>query len=217
MDKLVERYAKLGPRERYGGLAAVIVLLLAAYWYVIYSEQASRLEKLQKQYDALEQQRAQTEGYVQNLAKYEARLNELQGNLNEARAQLPDEADVPQLLAQLDNRARQAGLAISRFEPKAESPKDFYAEIGFDMDVKGSYHEIATFIDSVGKLDRIVNVSDITMKEPKTVNQKVVVASDFIIKTYRFLPELTPEQQAEAAKAKEKEKGKKKKPAKGAK
>ena len=94
---------------------------------------------------------------------------------------------MPQLLAQLDNRARQAGLAISRFEPKGETPKDFYAEINFAMDVRGSYHEIATFIDSVGKLDRIVNVMSIKMDAPVTANQKVVVRSDFTIKAYRFI------------------------------
>lgn len=210
MDKLIEKYANVPPQQRYGGVAAIVILLVAGYWYGVYSVQAEKLGKLQKQYDTLEQQRAQTEGYVQNLAKYEARLNELQQNLNEARAQLPDEADVPQLLAQLDNRARQAGLAISRFEPKTEVAKDFYAEIGFDMDVRGSYHEIATFIDSVGKLDRIVNVSEITMKDPKTVNQKVVVGSEFVIKTYRFLPEA----QQPTAEEEEGQKGKGKKPKK---
>ncbi len=187
MEKLVERYANTPPRERYGAIGILLVLIVGGFWYFLWDEQATNVSNLEEQYRQLEGERAEKQAYVDNLAKYEARLNELQESLNQAREQLPDDPDVPQLLAQLDNRARQAGLAISRFEPKGETPKDFYAEINFAMDVRGSYHEIATFIDSVGKLDRIVNVMSIKMDAPSTANQKVVVRSDFTIKAYRFI------------------------------
>ena len=187
MDKLVERYANTAPRERYGAIAMLVVMIVGGFWYFLWDEQATHVSNLESQYRQLESERAEKQAYVDNLAKYEARLNELQESLNQAREQLPDDPDVPQLLAQLDNRARQAGLAISRFEPKGETAKDFYAEINFAMDVRGSYHEIATFIDSVGKLDRIVNVMSIKMDAPTTASQKVVVRSDFTIKAYRFI------------------------------
>ena len=64
--------------------------------------------------------------------------------------------------------------------------KGFYAEIGFDMAVKGSFHEIATFIDSISQLQRIVNVTDLTMSTPVQQNSKIVVNSTFKVKTYRF-------------------------------
>ena len=57
------------------------------------------------------------------------------------------------------------------------------------MAVEGSFHEIGTFIDAVGKMDRIVNVKDIRMTKPETVNSKVVVDSTFSIVTYRFIEE----------------------------
>lgn len=192
MEKLLERYANTAPRERYAAVALLVVLIVGGYWYFMWSDQADKVSGLEERYRQLESERAEKQAYVDNLAKYEARLNELQESLNLAREQLPDDPDVPQLLAQLDNRARQAGLAISRFEPKGEAAKDFYAEIGFAMDVKGSYHEIASFIDSVGKLDRIVNVMGIKMADPKTQNQKVVVRSDFTIKAYRFIEAAPP-------------------------
>ena len=187
MEKLIERYANTAPRERYGAIAVLLVLIVGGFWYFMWSDQADKVTNLEEQYRQLEGERAEKQAYVDNLAKYEARLNELQESLNQAREQLPDDPDVPQLLAQLDNRARQAGLAISRFEPKGETPKDFYAEINFDMDVRGSYHEVATFIDSVGHLDRIVNVMGIKMESPVTANQKVQIKSDFTIKAYRFI------------------------------
>jgi len=94
---------------------------------------------------------------------------------------------VPQLLAQLGNKARQSGLLIQSFEPKGETARDFVSEISFAMAVRGSFHEIATFVASVGKLDRIVNVTGLSMDTPKTVNKKIVVDSKFTLTTYRFI------------------------------
>ena len=187
MDELIARYAKVPVRQRLAVFGVLVALVLVGHYYLVYSGQSQRLLELQTEYTSLETERAEKQAYVQNLAMYEARLKENQEQLNRARSQLPDDPDVPQLLAQLGNKGRQAGLEIDRFEPKGESPKDFYAEIIFDMKVHGSYHEIGTFVDALGKLDRILNVTGLAMKDPKTVNQKVVVDAGFTIKTYRFL------------------------------
>jgi type IV pilus assembly protein PilO len=187
VDELLARYSKVPIRRRLAAFGGIVVAVLAAHWFLIYSDQATELGNLEEQYTRLEQDRAEKQAYVENLQKYEARLTELQASLNLARSQLPDDPDVPQLLAQLGNKAKQAGLEIDRFEPKGEAPKDFYAEIIFDMKVHGSYHEIGTFLDAIGKLDRILNVTGLSMSNPRSVNQKIVVDCSFTIKTYRFM------------------------------
>lgn len=187
MDKLLERYAKVPAKQRYLLITLLVAATVAGYYFLYYTDDAAKLGQLKQQYAQLESERAEKQAYVDNLAKYEARLNELQQDLNAARAQLPDAADVPQLLAQLGNKARQSGLMIDAFEPKGETKKEFVAELSFGMAVKGSYHEIATFIDSVGRLDRIVNTNGLIMEQPKTVNKKVVVDAKFTLSTYRFL------------------------------
>ena len=187
MEELLARYSKIPARQRYAVFALLVLVVLVADWYFVYSDQASRIARLESDYARLETDRAEKQAYVENMSKYEARLKDLQENLVAARSQLPDDPDVPQLLSQLGNKARQAGLEIDRFEPKGERAKDFYAEILFELKVRGSYHEIGTFLDAVGKLDRILNVSNLSMTQPRTVNQKVIVDCGFTVKTYRFL------------------------------
>src|SRR5688572_3305351 len=135
MDELIGKYAKLPARQRLAGFAALVVLVLFAHWYLVYSSQSEELDQLKAQYIQLDGERRDKEEYINNLAKYEARFNELQADLNQARSELPDDPDVPNLLAQLGHKARQAGLAIERFEPKGESVQQFYADIIFDMKV----------------------------------------------------------------------------------
>jgi type IV pilus assembly protein PilO len=55
------------------------------------------------------------------------------------------------------------------------------------MTVTGNYHEIATFFDSLGRLRRIVNVSDISLTAPKDMAGKMVVDAKFMVTTYMFV------------------------------
>ncbi|MFT3914298.1 MAG: type 4a pilus biogenesis protein PilO [Anaeromyxobacteraceae bacterium] len=55
------------------------------------------------------------------------------------------------------------------------------------MTVTGNFHEIATFFDSLGRMRRIVNVTDILLAEPKDVNGKVVLQAKFLATTFMFL------------------------------
>jgi type IV pilus assembly protein PilO len=57
------------------------------------------------------------------------------------------------------------------------------------MAVTGNYHEIGVFLDSVSKLARIVNVTNIKMGGVKTVNEKLVVNASYVATTFRFLPQ----------------------------
>jgi type IV pilus assembly protein PilO len=55
------------------------------------------------------------------------------------------------------------------------------------MTVTGNFHEIATFFDSLGRLRRIVNVSDIVLDSAKDVSGKVVVNGKFLLTTFMFV------------------------------
>ena len=80
-------------------------------------------------------------------------------------------------------------LVINNIEPQGEQKQSFYASIPIVMSVTGNYHEIGVFLDSISKLARIVNVTNIKMGSPKTVNEKLVVQASYIATTFRFLPE----------------------------
>lgn len=187
MERLVEQWADIPQNQRYAIVLGLVIAIVGGYWYFFHTAAVKKLENAESELLRLSQEKRQQVEYVARLAQYEAKFNQLQQDLNEARSQLPDDSDIPQLLAQLDNNARNSGLTIVKFQPKDEAPRDFYAEVGVEMQVKGSFHEIGTFVDAVGKMDRIVNVKDIRMREPSTENSKVVVDSEFSIVTYRFL------------------------------
>jgi type IV pilus assembly protein PilO len=55
------------------------------------------------------------------------------------------------------------------------------------MTVTGNYHEIATFFDSLARMRRIVNVSELALDSPKDVNGKIVVNGKFLVTAFMFV------------------------------
>jgi type IV pilus assembly protein PilO len=68
-----------------------------------------------------------------------------------------------------------------------ESPAGFYARVPIKIEVSGSFHEILVFFDKVAKLPRIINISDITFKDPTFKNQKMILKAEFLATTFRFI------------------------------
>ena len=55
------------------------------------------------------------------------------------------------------------------------------------MTVVGNFHEIATFFDSLSRLRRIVNVTNITFEQPKEVSGKVTLQARFLVTAFMFV------------------------------
>ncbi len=187
IDKLLDFLEKLNPQQKWGGLVAIIAVICGLFYYFVAMDLSDKITRAEKQYNALNAERSEKENYAKNLALYEAKFNELQGKLKRAQNLLPDSDEVPGLLTSLANLGETVGLTIERFVPKDEEIYSFYAAIPFNLTVHGNYHDIAMYIDAIGRLDRIVNVSNIEMSSPKVVNKKITLDSQFAITTYRFL------------------------------
>jgi len=189
MNNLIERFFDLESRQR-TMLCAILVLLVAAgYWSFVYSGRRAEMASLREKVEALRDQRNAKEHLVANLDEERATIRQLQGDLQRAEVQLPDKKEIPDLLSMISSVGREAGLEILLFRQKAERYQDFYAEVPVDVLVRGNYHQVATFFDHVGQLDRIVNVSDISMKDPKDENGSMVVSTSCSAVTFRFLDE----------------------------
>ena len=55
--------------------------------------------------------------------------------------------------------------------------------------MRGTYHDVATFLDRVKRLDRIVNVADIQLKKPRIDGDRVWLEVSCMVNTFRFLDE----------------------------
>jgi type IV pilus assembly protein PilO len=194
MDKLIERILKAPLGAKIGVVAAVVVLLTVLNYFVVgmnFGPSISDVEaKIRKA--ALEQQRYEKE-YIEktaianNLNQFRREKELLEQQLREALAELPEDKNIEDLLQLFQDRALKAGLKIESIEPRAPVTERFYARLPIPMTVKGNYHEIATFFDALGRMRRIVNVSDVVLDSPKDVNGKIILSGKFLVTAFMFV------------------------------
>jgi type IV pilus assembly protein PilO len=161
-----------------------------------------RITVADSEQDRLDRELGEKQGIANNLNMFRQEKEVLEQRLNEALSELPDEKDIAELLEMFQDRALKAGLQIATIEPQQaqRAEQGFYARIPIPMTVSGNFHEIATFFDSLGRLRRIVNVSDIVLDKPTDVNGRVVVSAKFLVTAFMFVQQ--PQAPAKDAKPK---------------
>ncbi len=174
--------------QKVGVVAAVVILLSAGNWYFFVDPMQTQITQKQAQLRLLEDELIQKQSIANNLAQFRHEKEILERRLAQALTELPNEANIDDLIRSLSEIATKSGLTLNSIDPQPEQRQSFYASIPIMMAVTGNYHEIGVFLDSLSKLARIVNVTNIKMGQPRVVNEKLVVNSTYVATTFRFLP-----------------------------
>ncbi len=164
MNELVDKFNAVPANQRYVGLVIAVLAILALFWFVFYSPTLDEINQQKQKVDALQREKQSLAEFKRRKATVLAELENLSSQLTEAQDKLPKGAEIPSLLQRIHNQAKTAGLEIKRFQRKPDTPKDFYVEIPVEMELAGTYDNLADFFFYVGRMTRIVNVSDISMK-----------------------------------------------------
>jgi type IV pilus assembly protein PilO len=199
MDKLYTFIQKTPNAQKLAALAMFMVMIVGGHYWFIYRGQADDLKKQERALATLEEELQEKQEIAGNLSMFKKKVEFLQQKLEEKKKNLPDNTNMDMLLKTLNELSEKSDIRIVKFTPKPEVKKNFYAEIPVLMQIEGNYHEITTFFDKVAKEDRIININNIQMKNPKEKSGKIVLKASCLAKTFRALPK---QQQTAAAGAK---------------
>ena len=187
MNQLLTQILRLPRQQKVGVLGGVILFLLILGYFYVYLPGDDKLVRLAEELGTVKADRDKKRALSANLLKLQKELQEWDSKLKLAVAQLPDRKEIPDLLSSLSTKARESGLEILLFRPRAENFQEFYAEIPVDIVVRGGFFNAVTFFDEVGKLNRLVNIDNIDLKNPKVGSEPVVLDISTLATTYRFL------------------------------
>ena len=185
--------------QKVAGLGLIAALLTAGNWYFLVDPVQQQITRQQAALRQLEDELIQKQSIANNLAQFKREKEILERRLQQALTELPNEANIDELIRSLAEVGKKSGLTINDIAPQPEQTQSFYASIPVVMAVTGNYHEVGVFLDSISKLARIVNVTNIKMNTPKMSGEKLVVQASYLATTFRFLPE-TEKQQKEPPK-----------------
>jgi len=209
VKELLDRILQLPKGQKIGLLIGLLLVLGAFYQMFLYSPRAIRITQLKEEIETARNERIKKRKLTSNLPKLKQESRQLEGMLREAVAQLPDKKEIPELLSSISSRASEAGLQILTFRPRGENLRDFYAEIPVDIVVRGGFHNVVSFFDEVGRLDRLVNIQNIGIRNPQVKDGALSVDTSSQATTFRFLDDAERKKIA-AQKAAQKKSGRRK-------
>ncbi len=157
-----------------------------AFWYHYEMPMREEMVARQSQLTAIQADVAKGLATAQQLPKFRTEVDELEGRLNNLRAVLPEEKDAADLLRRMQVVAVQSNLTIRSFRPAPVVTRQLHAEWPITLELDGTYHNLATFLDRLGKFTRIVNVTglEIAGKSEPSPNSTITarcVATTFVL------------------------------------
>jgi type IV pilus assembly protein PilO len=212
----VDDLKKLSPKMRMLIVFGICLLLGYFYYMFFFQEILAKRIALDTKLTELQQQVAEKEKVVAQIDRYIREINSLKESFKVALLKLPNQREIPALLASVALSGTTAGVEFLLFEPKlpekkapetkpaappkpadakapAQPPKPavpekFYEEIIVRVQMRGGFHNTLSFFEQVGRFPRIVNVEQIEMGESSDVKGRGrVVKTSCIVKTYMFV------------------------------
>jgi type IV pilus assembly protein PilO len=165
----------------FGALAVVV------YWqFFLGSEWAARSEA-QAELLRLRLQAQQTRQIAGQKPHLEQEIKLLETQLRRTVQQLPTEKEIPTLLKRVAGLGQEADLRVALFKPGTPVAKEFYTEVPVHLKVMGTYHSLGLLFEQLGRLERIVNVADLTIREA-TKEQRTgdTIQAEFGVVTYTY-------------------------------
>lgn len=144
-------------------LVVLAVVIVGSFHFGQWKPLEVQLETLENEYLSLERQYKDQKAIADDLATFQENIRKLEEDLRIALTQLPREKEIPSLLRDIYLLGRKSGVEFKSFQPQPEQAKKLYAEVPIKLVISGTYHEIAVFFDRIGKLSRIINISDIDL------------------------------------------------------
>jgi len=159
--------AAFGKLKWHVQLLIVLVLCGAALggaWYFMLSPMYTEIASKQQQANKLQGEVDKMVALEARYAQFKKEADTLQKKLDDLKKVLPQDKEIEQILSQVQQSARNAGLKIERGVSKPVVDHDVYSEWPIEMQVFGTYHNLGDFLERIRELPRIVNVGKLRLE-----------------------------------------------------
>lgn len=187
IEKQLEQIGKVPKSIRLAVVCAVLAAVSAGYYAMSYQPKRQELARLQTNTQQLQRKLNNVRAVATNVGAFEKEVTDLERDLGKALKQLPNSKQFEDLLQDISTAGKKVGVQIKSIKRNPEVPHDFYAEVPFELELEGSYHELARFFERVARLPRIVNIGSLKVTVADEAKQATMLKVQGTATTFRFL------------------------------
>src|SRR5215813_1032056 len=182
------------------GIGAFLALLLAgAVQYLWFTGINDDIKRKRTELDGLNQEIQKGRAAERKLSQFREEVKRLELELNKLLLILPSQRNTEELIKRVEALTRQGDFSLKKFTPGEFIHKDFYSEWPIDIQLDGTYHNLALFFDRMSRFSRIINVEEMKISSLETAPGKSIAAS-FVAKTFIYTADEEGQSRAGGAK-----------------
>jgi type IV pilus assembly protein PilO len=176
------------PRLAKVGVGALLTVLVGvAYFVLLYDDISEQIAKQKRDEQSLRADLTRVKQAEFEYHKDLAELTERQQRQRDLNKILPETTEYPAFLSALQGVANISGVALQAWTPQEEVVQKFFARVPMRLTLRGKFHQVAKFFYGVGQLDRIINVENIALAEPKTQNDELLLKVDCLATAFHTI------------------------------
>jgi type IV pilus assembly protein PilO len=163
----MENFGDLSQTKQWLVLLAVGALLSFGAYFFVFKSMKAENDLARQALNSKLAENAELETYRPRLAQMDQQVENLKLQLAIQQRIVPDEKRADEFIHMMQGEAAKAGVEIRRYTANTLSPKEFYTEAPFELELDGPYYSVLNFFDRVAHLERIINVSNLAMASVK--------------------------------------------------
>lgn len=199
-EKLAVQFSNLDPKDPsawpavplYALCLVIVAGVVLLGWLVFLSNFQTDLDAAMASETSLKQDYVEKYKKAVNLEELTSQRSQIQFYVIELENQLPNKAEMPALLSDVNQSGLGRSLQFDLFRPGQVAVKNYYAELPIAIRVTGRYHDMASFVSDVAHLSRIVTLNNILIAPGKDG----FLVMDTEARTFRYLDEKEQSTQA---------------------
>jgi type IV pilus assembly protein PilO len=192
MVDLLESLQKTSTKQKLAVVGLLIIVISVVYYFLFWDDFGKQEGSLNSKSSQMEQEVTQYEARRRDYLRFKNEVARLLEEQKELLRILPKKAELPTFLDSIYNQAEPLGLEIKLFARQPEKPQELYIRIPVQMEMTGTYHQIARFFNKVAQLPRIVNIEDVSLTSPSPSDSGVRLTARFTAVTFRFADKPAP-------------------------
>lgn len=163
-ESIFDKIEKIKMPVRMAIFVGTLVVLTGLFVMFIYLPKTEAINTTNNEIANLDRQIRQAKIKAKDLKKLNETKKEVDIQFKQALELLPNEKEIPNLLRKLTELGSESQLDVRSIRIQGEKSKGFYLEIPIPMEIRGEYNNVAVFFDKIRHMERIMNISNVSMK-----------------------------------------------------
>lgn len=168
------------------GLAA---LVYSGVWYFVTGPTRDEISALNDQVSQLQAKNETARVATQRINEFRALFASKSAEYDELKVLLPEQREITNVLAGLQETANGSKLIVMRFAPRDDTSQDGTMAKPVEVEVDSNFNNLRTFFDAMAKLPRIVSITDFKLNQLDKQSESKTLHAQFVLTAYYAAPQ----------------------------